>query len=274
MADNAFDSRKLEGMRDRITDWGLNRVVEEYYSANQERPDLCKNSVVAKALMKRAEVRAAIGKATIRPVDIQVYAYQRRRRQEQNADRALVEGPGGKVLTNTIAERVRKYVEHGAMIDLMLPDSMQIVRELQKKALQAAKDGKDLPKDYKAAWQVAKTGLDMMTKSLDMIRGDNTLQNIMKAQTINQTVIRGIPPEELPKRILEVLKHAQCPRCRKGEWSQQEVLKVYAQAMGEMSRKEIVDAEVADPAPVMPTPKQLNYDPDGEYWDGELESRK
>lgn len=235
---------------------------------------MCKNSVVAKALMKRPEVRSAIGKATIRPVDIQVYAYQRRRRQEQNADRALVEGPGGKVLTNTIAERVRKYVEHGAMIDLMLPDSMQIVRELQKKALEAAKAGKDLPKDYKSAWQVAKTGLDMMTKSLDMIRGDNTLQNIMKAQTINQTVIRGIPPEELPKRILDVLKHAECPRCRKGGWSQQEALKVYAQAMGEMSRKEIVDAEVADPAPVIPTRKVADKDDPNQYYEGEYRARE
>jgi hypothetical protein len=274
LADSAFDSRNLDGKRDRISDWGLGRTVEDYYSQNNDRPDLCKNSVVAKALMKRPEVRSAIGKATIRPVDIQVYAYQRRRRQEQNADRALVEGPGGKVLTNTIAERVRKYVEHGAMIDLMLPDSMAIVRELQVKALKAAKEGKDLPKDYKAAWQVAKTGLDMMTKSLDMIRGDSTLQNILKAQTINQTIIRGIPPEELPKRILEVLKHAECPRCRKGGWTQQEALKVYAQAMGSMAHKPIVDAEVSDPAPEMPTPEELNDDPGGEYWRGELKSRE
>lgn len=272
MADKALDSRRLDGKRDRITDWGLGRVVDDYFAENQERPDLCKNSKVADSLMKRAEVRAVIGKAIIRPVDIQVYAYQRRRRQEQNSDRALVDGPGGKILTNTLAERVKKFLEYGVMLDAMLPESMAVVQQLQKDALKAAKNGEELPKGYKIAWQVMKTGTDMMMKSIDLLKGDNTLQNIIKAQTVNQTIIRGIPPEELPKRILEMLAHVQCPKCRKGDWNRQECLKVYAQAMAETTKREIINAEVSEPS--KPIPTDTTEGDEGPYWRKEYESRE
>lgn len=272
MADKALDSRKLGNHRDRITDWGLSRVVDDYFAENIQRPDLCKNSKVADSLMKRPEIRAVIGKAIIRPVDIQVYAYQRRLRQEQNADRALVDGPGGKILTNTLAERVKKFLEYGSMMDLMMPDAMQIVRELQAVALKAAKEGKDLPPSYKTSWQVLKTATDMMMKSIDLLKGDNTLQNIIKAQTVNATIIRGIPPEEMPKRMLEMLKHVQCPKCRKGDWSQQECLKVYAQAMAEGTKREIVDAQVSDPS--KPIPTDTTEGDTGDYWDTEYKSRE
>lgn len=274
MADKARDSRELDGKRDRITDWGLSRLVDDYLADNHERPDLCKNSKVAESLMKRPEVRAAIGKATIRPVDVQVYVYQRRRRQEQNADKALVDGPGGKILTNTLAERVKKFLEYGVMLDALLPDAIGVVQGLQKKALEAVKDGKDLPKDYKTSWQVMKTSTDLMMRSIDLLKGDNTLQNIIKAQTVNATIIRGIPPEELPRRMLEMLRHVQCPKCRKGDWTHQEALKAYAQAMAETSRREIVDAEHSRPSRPMPTPAEIDDDPAGEYYNGEYEARK
>src|SRR5687768_18513593 len=108
-----------------------------------------------------------------------------------------------------------------------------------------------------------KTSTDMMMKSIDLLKGDNTLQNIIKAQTVNATIIRGIPPEELLKRMLEMLKHVQCPKCRKGDWSNQECLKVYAQAMAETTKREFVDADYARPASPMRTPGQVNDGPAG-----------
>ncbi len=267
----ALDSRTLGKHRDRLTDWGLGRSVDEYLAQNQERPDLCKPSVLAKWLMERPEVRGSIGKATIRAVDVQVHLYQRRMRQEANADAMLMDGPNGKKLTNIVADRVSKFVEYSGAIELMMPETMAIAKELNKKAIECAKLGKELPKGYKTAWQVVKTNLDLMEKAVKLIKGDNTLMNIIKAQTVTTNIIRGINPEELPGRMLDLLQNVKCPKCGHDHWTKREALGAYARAKGSEAKKEIIDAKMS---PVVPTPEEIDDDPAGEFWEGEYESRK
>jgi len=276
LKDRVPDNRELLKLKCRICGWLLGRTLDERVADLQAQgadPKGLKPSALAEWMNAQPHVLASIGKARVQHRDVQIHMVQRRKEQEENADAALVTGPNGKVMVSHIAKRFTRFVAMSEAVEEMFPDSMGIVKELQRAALEYAKRKEPIPKDLKDAWRIAKMNFELMEKTLNLIKGDATIQSVIKAQTINQTqnVIQGIPHEDLPRYVMESLMHLTCPSCGNRTWSKREALGAYAEAQAKAAELDIVDAEAA---PEMPSEEDILDDPDGRYWDGELDSRR
>ena len=265
------DEERFRGKKDRIYDCGLggkvDRLLDELKS-NGSDPSEWRPSALAKTLMQDPEVVALLPRnMKLRTEHVQLYLHNRRKRQEENADKMLMTGSNGKVLVAEVAKRVERIIEMSATAELAherVQDIYFAILDETKKAIKE-KDWATV-KALKDVNQIVKSQMDMMLKVTTLIKGDATLQNIIKAQTFHhrQTIIHGIKPERVPEIIVETLQHIRCPDCGSKNWSVQDAIGAFAKYQSSKAGQEILEAESV---PVVEEEDYLQDDPDAEPWD-------